>query len=310
MPSRPSTPIESRGPGVGTYVKHAFLYHWNLLLFLGGAALSAMSPWPDALLPILGGLELTYLTGLLAIPRFRTAIDAKVASEARQRAADPAAKRSGQQSLQRMVDSLPQPSLRRFVALRQRCFEMRDIASGVRGQTADAGDSAESIRTPALDRLLFLFLKLLMSQNGLDRFLRSTSEQDLSLRVEDVRRRLTAAQSADAARRDERMIRSLQDSVADAELRLDNYRKSMKDAEFVAIELDRIETKIQALTEMGVSRQDPDALSHQVTAAAESMQQTEQAVNQLQHLTGLADQLDEPPAILEADLGRTVLRVR
>ena len=43
----------------------------------------------------------------------------------------------------------------------------------------------------------------------------------------------------------------------------------------MAIELDRIETKIQALIEMGVSRQDPDDLSHQVTAAAESMQQTE-----------------------------------
>ena len=57
----------------------------------------------------------------------------------------------------------------------------------------------------------------------------------------------------------------------------------------MAIELDRIETKIQALIEMGVSRQDPDALSHQVTAAADSMHHTEDAVNQLQHLTGLAD---------------------
>ena len=40
---------------------------------------------------------------------------------------------------------------------------------------------------------------------------------------------------------------------------------------------------------------------------AESMRQTEKAVSELQHLTGLADQLEEPPAILEADL-REVLR--
>ena len=84
----------------------------------------------------------------------------------------------------------------------------------------------------------------------------------------------------------------------------------MKDAEFVAIELDRIETKIQALIEMGVSRQDPDYLSHQVTAAAESMQHTEEAVNQLQHLTGLADQIEEPPPILEANIGGLVARDR
>jgi hypothetical protein len=118
--------------------------------------------------------------------------------------------------------------------------------------------------------------------------------------VEETKQRLATAQTGG----DERVIRSLQDSLADGELRLDNYRKSMKDAEFVAIELDRIETKIQALTEMAVSRQDPDNLSHQVTAAAESMQHTEDAVNRLQHLTGLADQVAEPPAILEADLSR------
>jgi hypothetical protein len=183
---------------------------------------------------------------------------------------------------------------------------MRSITSGVRGQADTAADSAESIRTPALDRLLYLFLRLLVSQNGLDRFLRSTSEKELEAKLADVRTRLEAAKTAG----DERVKNSLQDSVADAELRLDNYRKAAKDAEFVAIELDRIETKIQALIEMGVSRQDPDYLSHQVTAAAESMQHTEAAVNQLQHLTGLADQIEEPPPILEANIGGLVARDR
>jgi hypothetical protein len=184
---------------------------------------------------------------------------------------------------------------------------MRSIASGVRGQADDsAADSAESIRTPALDRLLYLFLRLLVSQNGLDRFLRSTSEKDLDAKLTDVRARLEAAKTGG----DERVKNSLQDSVADAELRLENYRKAAKDAEFVAIELDRIETKIQALIEMGVSRQDPDYLSHQVTAAAESMQHTEAAVNQLQHLRWLADQIDEPPPILEANIGGLVARDR
>ena len=55
---------------------------------------------------------------------------------------------------------------------------------------------------------------------------------------------------------------------------------------------------------MAVNRQDPDFLSSQVDSAAESMRQTEKAVSELQHLTGLADQLEEPPAILETDLRR------
>lgn len=299
-------PNEKVGAGMREYVKQAFLYPWNLLLFVGGAALAAMSPQPDAFVPIVMGLEIAYLTGLTAIPRFRTAIDAKMAARARGASSEETPSTGSQQSLERILESLPAPALRRFLLLRQRCFEMRSITSGIRGQADHTADSAESIRTPALDRLLYLFLRLLVSQNGLDRFLRSTSEKDLDAKLADVRARLEASKAAN----DERVTRSLQDSLADAELRLDNYRKAMKDAEFVAIELDRIETKIQALIEMGVSRQDPDYLSHQVTAAAESMQHTEDAVNQLQHLSGLADQLDEPPAILEADIGRMVARGR
>jgi hypothetical protein len=296
----PFSRSRSGSAGVTDYLKHAFLYHWNLLLFFGGAGLAALSPWPDALMPIVGALELSYLTGLLATPRFRTAIDAKLAQAKGGRGAQAKADAAAEQSLQRLVESLPADGRSRFVALRQRCVEMRDIAYGVRGHAADAPDSAESIRTPALDRLLFLFLRLLVSQQGLERFLKSTTEQDLVSRLEDTKQRLTAAQAGS----DERVTRSLQDSAADGELRLDNYRKSRKDAEFVAIELDRIETKIHALTEMAVSRQDPDDLSHQVTAAAESMQQTEDAVNRLQHLTGLADEMAEPPPILESDLSR------
>ncbi|MGH7554811.1 MAG: hypothetical protein ACREMQ_17565, partial [Longimicrobiales bacterium] len=159
------------GAGVREYVKHAFRYHWNLLIFIGGAGLAAMSPWPDALLPIVGGLELAYLTGLVASQRFRAAIDAKIAKARRLKESEPAREPSAEQTLQRLIESLPAASLRRFIVLRQRCFEMRDIASGVRGHANAAADSSESIRTPALDRLLFLFLRLLVSQDGLERFL-------------------------------------------------------------------------------------------------------------------------------------------
>jgi hypothetical protein len=250
-------------------------------------------------------MELAYLTGLTAMPRFRTAVDAKLASDARGSGSRSAA--APQDSLQRMLDSLPPVSLKRFLALRQRCFEMRDISSGVQGRAASRGASdADSIRTPALDKLLFLFLKLLMSQAGLDRFLRSTSEPELTTRLNNVQTRLAAAQEAN----DERVVRSLQDSLADAQLRLDNFQKSARDSEFVAVELDRIETKINALIEMGVSRQDPDLFSTQVTAAAESMQQTEDAVMHLQSLSGLADQLSDPPAILNANLNRIPINER
>src|SRR4029434_8009816 len=99
-------PNDSSETGMRAYVRHAFLYPWNLLIFLGGAALAVMSPYPDALLPIVGGLELAYLTGLSSIPRFRTAVDAAIAAKRRGASSDEGPKTSNQQSLDRILESL------------------------------------------------------------------------------------------------------------------------------------------------------------------------------------------------------------
>ena len=44
---------------------------------------------------------------------------------------------------------------------------MRGIAAGVRGTAGNQTGSAEEIRTPGLDRLLWLFLRLLLSKAAL-----------------------------------------------------------------------------------------------------------------------------------------------
>src|ERR687887_1034514 len=64
--------------GMADYLKEAFLFRWNLLFFLGGAAAATLTPLAPVLLPLVAAGELTYLTGLVSIPRFRAAIDAKV----------------------------------------------------------------------------------------------------------------------------------------------------------------------------------------------------------------------------------------
>src|SRR5262245_47648500 len=114
-------------PGLRRYLRAAFKYHWNLLLFFGGSALALVSPWPDAIMPMLMGAELAYLVGLSSIPRFRTAVDAQEAAKMRQMHGV-AARTTPDDSLARLIEGLPTASLRRFLSLRQRCFEMRDIA--------------------------------------------------------------------------------------------------------------------------------------------------------------------------------------
>jgi hypothetical protein len=289
------------------YLKEAFLFRWNLLFLLGGAAAAAMTPLAPVLLPLVAAGELTYLTSLVSVPRFRAAIDAKVHAAGKAPGAGAAA--PPPVSLVSMLGGLPPEARTRFERLHARCLEMRGIAAGVRGAAGDQNSSVEEIRTPGLDRLLWLFLRLLLSKAALDRFLKTMNEQEIATRLAELRKNVAAVQAAQAEKTggDDRIVRSLQDSIANCELRLDNYGRARKNADFVSVELDRIEGKIQALAEMSVNRQDPDFLSNQVDSAAESMRQTEKAVSELQHLTGLADQLEEPPAILETDL-RQVLR--
>jgi hypothetical protein len=290
---------DTKTAGLGRYLGEAFLFRWNLLLLFGSSAAAMLTPFPDVLLPLIGAGELTYLVGLTSIPRFRAAIDAKVYGEAKgplKPEVVPA------QTLGSMLAMLTPDTRARFQQLHARCREMRGIAAGVRGATGDQA-GADNMSTPGLDRLLWLFLRLLVSKTALDRFLKTMNEPEMTAKAAELRKSLETAQKAT----DDRVTKSLQDSLAMAELRLDNFNRAKKNAEFVSIELDRIEGKIQALAEMAVNRQDPDFLSGQADAAAESMRQTEKAVSELQHLTGLGEQLEEPPPILESDL-RQVLR--
>jgi chemotaxis protein histidine kinase CheA len=282
------------GAGVTEYLKRALLYRWNLLLFLGCATASLLSPWPDAMLPLVLAAEALYLGALVSAPKFRNAIDAQVYKESQELRVQNRAS-EGSESLAGILASLAPDARRRFETLRSRCLEMRSIARGVGGQS---GSPAEDLSTPALDRLLWVFLRLLASQQALDRFLQSTSDAEISARIGEVKKKL------ESAPQDERFKRSLQDSVAAQELRLQNYKKAGENAEFVRLELDRIEAKIQAVAESSVNRQDPDALSSQIEGVTESVQSTETAMRELQQITGIVDQMQEPPAILEADWRR------
>ncbi|MFH0901740.1 MAG: hypothetical protein V2A73_14015 [Pseudomonadota bacterium] len=285
-----------RGAGLFRYVKEAFLFRWNLLFFLGAAVGAALCPNPDVLLPLVGAAELAYLAGLTSMPRFRAAIDAKAHAEAtRAGGEDPGQKMPALQVFARLLQSLDPPRRLRFAKLRERCLQMRHIAHGVRGQIQSS--SADEMRTPALDRLLWGFLRLLASELALSRFLSTTDRNEIKNQCDSLRTKLAAVDAGQPV--DERISRALKDSLATAELRLDNFEKANGNAEFVAIELNRIENKIQALAELAVNHQDPDYISGQVDSLARNFTETEQAIRDLNEIDGLADEIEGPPPILD-----------
>ena len=277
--------------GITEYAKRAFLYRWNLLAFLGATAVALMSPYPSAILPLVAAAELVYLADLVSNNRFRQAIDAEIHQTNTQQTAA-----TTQRSLQDVVAGFPFEARTRFEQLRSRCLEMRAIAQGVRGRQQPAGEDSN---TQALDRMLWVFLRLLTSQQYLQRFLEKTNEVEIRNRMKEAEAKLQTQASSD-----ERIKRSLEDSLLVQQQRLDNYSKAKLNLDYVRVELDRIEAKIQAITEAAVNRQDPDFLTSQIDSVSESMQFTEKAIDELQQLTGIVDEMQAPPVILEADLGQ------
>src|SRR5215204_5786174 len=80
IPPIPGTrpPHAPRGAGVADYLKEAFVFRWNLLMFFGSLGGAALAPLSDVTFPLVMAGELVYLTALIAMPRFRAAIDARV----------------------------------------------------------------------------------------------------------------------------------------------------------------------------------------------------------------------------------------
>jgi hypothetical protein len=268
------------------YVKSAFKWRWNLLGLAAGAAFAVLSPVPAAALALLGAAELVYLTTLISFPKFRSAIDAQGLGQSSAFGPAPDA----QISLTEVLNQLAPGPRKRFLELRQRCLTLQGIANKIGGSAPSQG---EELRGNGLDKLLWVHLRLLLAQQGLWRFLEETDVTQLDKQLVELKKR------QDSAKADERMLKSLIDAVATLTMRIDNYRAAERNSEFVDLELDRIENKILALSEMSVNNQSPDFLTAQVDAVADSMTQTESAMRELDALTGLGRELTrEPPKIL------------
>ncbi|MEO8563245.1 MAG: hypothetical protein ABI601_14270 [bacterium] len=279
-----------RRAGLPAYLKAAFLYHWNLGLFAVGVVASLLTV-PDAMLPLVGALEVLYLGGIVGIPKFREAIDARLHADTRT-SDEP---QSAAPSLDRLVSELDPSARSRFATLKQRCINMQNIARELRSSDA-VGDVAGSMRADGLNQLLWGFLRLLHHKSALERLLQSMDGASIARKVQDVGDGLAKAKQAG----DERIARSFEERLATANARAEHFERSRKDLLFVTAELDRVEDKIQALSEMAVNQSDPNALSAQIDATAESMQATESRLSEFQLGAGELPDLGSAPPILSS----------
>ena len=271
------------------YLKSAFTWHWNLLALGAGVAVSIISGLPDVILPLVAAAEIAYLGLLSTHPKFRKSIDARKYN------VESAAKRSNQ--LEQVLKTLSPKDVKRYRQLRQRCLTMNRLARQFRGLEASGDNRLDNLHESSMDRLLWMFLKLLYSKDALVHFLNSTNRNELVREITETKGDL------EKARQDERptpLLRSLEDKLKTMQNRLQNYDAASDNHDLINVELERIEQKITAVSEMALSSNDPAMLSTQVDGITESISVTTEAIKNLNVVPEIQYD-DEVPELLRMD---------
>lgn len=282
------------------YVRSAFQVRWNLLALFGGVGFSLLSGRPDIALPLVAATEIGYLTMLASHPKFQRAMDAQDAAVERSKNSQ-----SANVVLRQILKQLPAPHLNRYERLRSSCQDLRQIASDLQQTgTLESGQPLESFQIAGLDRLIWIFLRLMFTQFTLGKFLERTKRDRIVTDIELAQTRFSEIPPTDESPHAQKMRRTLQDNVQTCQERLANFDKAQANYEFVGHELNRLENKIKSLAELGVNRQEPDYISSQVDTVARSLLDTENTMNELQFATGLGPLNDETPDLIEQPLKR------
>ncbi len=282
------------------YIKAAFKNRWNLLALMAGTGVAIIGGRPDVIFPLILAAEVAYLAVVGGNPKFQKYIDTQQHQETRVTRS-----RSNEQLLRRMMRSLPRDLRDRYNQLQERCQDLQAIAADLKQHSRDEiNQSLESIQVQSLDRLLWIYLRLLFTYHSLQKFLNKTSIQRIQSDIQRIEGRLEMLDANDNASHTQKMRRTLQDNLVTSQDRANNYERARANHEFVELEIDRLENKIKSLAEIAVNRQEPDYVSSQADQVASSMLETERTMNDLKVFTGLGNMDEDVPPLLDANIQR------
>lgn len=275
------------------YIRKAFYFHWNLLALATGIAVGIISGRPDVVFPALLALEVLYLAFLSSNKRFQDAVDAEL------RKMEEGVQLSSEQKLERILATLNNQDRRRYHRLKDLCLELRRIADKVKSGTEAELAVRSNVQVNNINRLLWMYLKLLYFKNALESFFAAINEEDIKARIHRTKKRLEAMGPESQDTEKEALRRkSLLDTLGTSLRRLENYKISMDNYDFIGLELERLHSKIASLAEMGINRQDPNLINSEIDVVTSSIEQTEKAMSELDFLDGLSTQDEDPPALL------------
>ncbi len=285
--------------GLTAALKRSFTWHWHLLGLGAGVTAAVLSGAPFLWLPFLAAAEAGYLGFLGLNPRFQNVLKAKAKSP-------PPLPVDPRQRYQQLMAFLSTADVERFETLRHRCLELVKLRRSM--SSKDDTPGVQDFRGESLDRMLWLFLKLLHQRSGLEKFLGSTRREDIETELASAEAQLASASGRDqtAGLPESRLTTSIRDRVLTIRERLDNHRQASDALELVTAEIAKTEQQITHLCEVGMTSSDSAGLSVQIDSISESLQSSEKIFSQTS-FSQIYDDEPAPPLLSGASSPRTAI---
>lgn len=286
--------------GLLPMIKRAFKWHWNLLALGAGVAFGLLSGHPDVVVPAVAAAELLYLGTMGMNPHFQ-----KVLVAGKWTPPPPATERDKAQRFTKLISFLDRRDADRFAMLRDRCASLLELR---RQMDTDGTDdtSGTVFRGESLDRMLWLYLKLLHQKTGLARFLGSFSTDEIKAELVTSEAQLKSSQAEDAtAGAESRLTTSIAERIKTIRERIANHEKAQSNLSLAEAEIEKTEQQIIHLCEVGMTTRDSAGLSTRIDIISEGLRLSERTFA-TPGIDVLADD-ESAPAILSGSLDRPTL---
>jgi hypothetical protein len=198
---------------------------------------------------------------------------------------------SADDRMQQAYERLGPASQSRYGALVVLCREILGLAV-----PTSESHRVTDFRAGNLNQLLWLFLRLLSSREGIQDTLASVDRKQLEQGIESLRGRLAGVSDAEGA-----LARSLRATLEIQEKRLANLDAATESFAVIDAELERIEQQVRLVREESAVVSGPEALSSRLDAVSATLSETSRWMDQHADLfTDLASsELDaaRPPSL-------------
>ncbi|KAF0245909.1 MAG: hypothetical protein FD180_1171 [Planctomycetota bacterium] len=269
--------------GLWGYIKAAFNVRWPIpglgglpinWLFLFGVGLAGWLLHP-ALWLMGGALSFGFVMMLAHNPRFQKIIDATAGAKDDFNFSARAAQ---------MLQGVPGLARKRYADLEVRCGQIRQMSESL------APGAMTEVQVGGLKRLMWIFLKLLVSRETILTQARTTNREDLQDEIKRAEEQLT--QLADPSR--ERLRKSVESNLEIIKKRLTNLDESKHALEFIEAELKRIENQVELIAQEAAMAKDGAHLSGKIDTIAGTLTETQDWMKSNQEILGGLEDMEMP----------------